>query len=98
MVSLAKLNEPTKRPTNLERNIQDMEGSAQRTRLEAMRLAALILTKMNGALPATGGEVAYKEELAALQCRHASLIQKAEDLQIKIDRLRADEYDQAYRC
>jgi hypothetical protein len=62
-----------------------------------MRLAALILTKMDKALAAMTVEVVNTDDLAVLQVRHASLIQKAEDLQTKIDRLRADEYDQAYR-
>jgi len=62
-----------------------------------MRLAALILTTMDEALAAMTVEVANTEELTVLQVQHASLVKKAEDLQAKIDRLRADEYDQAYR-
>ena len=94
MAGLAKLNEPMNRPTSLDRRIEDLEATAQKTRLEAMRMAALILTRMNGALPAMRNEVAKTDELATLQGRHAGLMQKAEDLQTKIDLLRADKYDQ----
>lgn len=97
MAQTARVNESKGRSTNLERRIGDLEAAAQRTRLEAMRLAALILTRMDEALAAMTVEVVNTEELAVLQIQHASLVKKAEDLQAKIDRLRADEYDQAYR-
>ena len=97
MAQTAGLNESKGRPTNLERRIGELEAAAQRTRLEAMRLAALILTRMDEALAAMTVETVNTEELAVLQVQHASLVKKAEDLQAKIDRLRADEYDQAYR-
>jgi hypothetical protein len=74
-----------------------LEETAHRTRLEAMRLAALILTKMDNALAAMTVEVVNTDDLAVLQVQHASLIQKAEDLQAKIDHLRADEYEEAHR-
>ena len=62
-----------------------------------MRLAALILTKMDEALATITIEAVNTENLSALQLRHASVMKKAEDLQIKIDQLRADEYDRVYR-
>lgn len=94
MVALAKLNESMNRPTSLDRRIEDLEAAAQKTRLEAMRMAALILTRLNGVLPAMRDGVTKAEELVTLQGRHAGLMQKAEDLQTKIDLLRADKYDQ----
>jgi hypothetical protein len=93
-VAMGKLNEP---PQNLERRIRELEDTAQTTRLEAMRLAASIITKMDEALVTMTVEAVNTENLSVLQLRHASLMKKAEDLQAKIDRLRADQYDRAYR-
>lgn len=97
MARMRKLNEPSRKTQDLERLIRDLEAEAQRTRLEAMRLAALILTKMDQALATITVEEVNTEDLAVLQLRHASLMRKAEDLQTKIDRLQADQYDQAHR-
>jgi hypothetical protein len=62
-----------------------------------MRLAALILTRMDEALARITLEAVNTEELAVLQLRHAALMKSAEDLQNKIDRLEADQYDLAHR-
>jgi hypothetical protein len=93
MARLNKLMDHSHRARHLERRIEELEATAQITRLEAMRLAAVILTKMDYALGKVTVGIAYTEDLAALQVRHASLLSKAEDLQSKIDSFRADEYD-----
>ena len=89
---------PSRKTQNLEKLIRELEVEAQKTRLEAMRLAASLLTKMDEALATISVEaVNPADDLAVLQLRHASVMRKAEDLQAKIDRLQADKYDQAHR-
>jgi hypothetical protein len=76
------------------RPIRELEAEAQKTRLETMRLAAMILTQMDQALARVTLEPVDTEHLDLLRLRHASLMKKAEDLQTKMDRLEADQYDQ----
>jgi hypothetical protein len=94
MVRLPKLNKPSQSAT---RTIRELKAEAQRTRLEAMRLAALILTRMDEALARVTLEAVNTDDLAVLQLQHAALIKRAEDLQTKLDRLEADQYDQNHR-
>ena len=53
------------------------------------------IVRMDEALAKVTFETVSTEDIAVLQLRHASLLKRAEDLQTKMDRLEADQYDQA---
>ena len=80
----------------MERRLKELESSAQQTRLEAMRVAAELLAKMDAQLANEGAESAQTGELAALKAHHEMLMRLANDAQAKIDKLHAELHDLKY--
>ncbi len=76
--------------------IKELEGAAQKARLEAMQLAATLLTKENALLAGPGANADPSGDLAALRARYEMLVRVADDAQAQIDRLHAEEHDAKY--
>lgn len=80
----------------MEKRLKELENSAQQTRLEAMRVGAELLAKMDAHLANEGIETAQTGELAALKAHHEMLMRLADDAQAKIDKLHAELHDLKY--
>jgi hypothetical protein len=83
----------------LTHRIKELEGAARKARLEAMQLAAKLLTKENALLAGTGTNPNHPDhagDLAALRARYAGLVKTAEDAQSLIDKMQAEEHDRKY--
>jgi hypothetical protein len=82
---------------NLAQRIKDLEGAARKVRLEAMQIAATLLTKENALLAGPrANHPDHKGDLATLRARYAGLVKTAEDTQAMIDKLQAEEHDTKY--
>jgi hypothetical protein len=82
---------------SLTKRIEELEGAARKARLEAMQLAGKLLSTSNTVLagvPSTNGR--RDAEIAALRARYEGLVKMANDAQVLIDRLQADEHAQKY--
>jgi hypothetical protein len=83
----------------LTQRIKDLEGAAKKVRLEAMQIAATLLTKENALLAGTRANPNHpdhKGDLAALRARYEGLVKTADDTQAMIDKLQAEEHDKKY--
>ena len=81
----------------IAQRIKELEGAARKTRLEAMQIAATLLTKENALLAGVGSNHAdHKGDVAALRARYEGLVKKAEEEQALIDKLQAEEHDRKY--
>ena len=81
----------------LAQRIKDLEGAARKVRLEAMQVAATLLTKENALLAGTrANHPDHKGDLAVLRARYEGLVRTAEDTQAMIDKLQAEEHDTKY--
>jgi hypothetical protein len=76
--------------------IKDLEDAAQKARLEAIQIAAKILSKENAVLAGTLAKPNHNDEFAALRTRYAVLVKTADDAQALIDRLQAEDHDTKY--
>jgi len=76
--------------------ISQLEQTAQQARVQALRLLGQILIKQNKESSGKPFDAAESSEYAALQGRYAALKRKIEDLETKLDALRADEHEQKY--
>jgi hypothetical protein len=85
--------------TTLAQRIKELEGAARKIRLEAMQIAATLLTKENALLAGTRANPNHpdhKGDLAVLRARYSGLVKTAEDTQAMIDKLQAEEHDKKY--
>jgi hypothetical protein len=80
----------------IAQRIKELEGSAQKARLEAMQAAALLITKENARLSGPRANSDPSGELAALKARYDMLKRVADDAQAQIDRLHAEHHDVKY--
>jgi len=83
----------------LVQRITALEGAARKARLEAMQIAATILTKETALLAGTRASPNHPDhtaDLAALRARYEGLVRVADDAQALIDTLQADEHDRKY--
>lgn len=78
------------------RRIEELQGAARKARLEAMQLAAKLLTTSNSELAASPTNAPRQGELAALRARYEGLVKIADEAQAQIDRLQAEEHERKY--
>lgn len=76
--------------------IKELEGSAQKARLEAMQVAATLLTTKNATLGGARPNADRSGDAAALQARYDMLVRVADDAQMAIDRLQAERHEVKY--
>lgn len=76
--------------------IKELEATAQKARLEAMQLAARMLTNENRLLAGTGDNIDPSGDLAVLKARYDMLVLIADDAQAQIDRLHTEEHEAKY--
>ena len=76
--------------------IKELEGSAQKARLEAMQVAAMLLSKESARIAGAGANADASGDIAALKARYDMLKRVADDAQAMIDRLHADQHDVKY--
>jgi hypothetical protein len=74
--------------------IKELQGSAQKARLEAMQVAARLLAKESSELARSNTYQAG--ERAALKARYDMLVRMADDAQAQLDRLHAEHHDVKY--
>src|SRR5882757_2671777 len=80
----------------LTKRIEELQGAARRARIEAMQLAARLLTTSNSQLSGAPTNGHREGELAALRARYEGLAKIADEAQTEIDRLQADEHERKY--
>jgi len=80
----------------LSQRIKELEGSVQKARLEAMKLAASLLTKSNSMLASRGHNEKRRGDLEAMRARYLGLVKQADDAQAEIDKLQAEEHTKKY--
>ena len=80
----------------LTRRIDELQGAARKARLEAMQLAAKLLTTSNAELAGSPTNAPRQGELAALRARYEGLVKIADEAQTQIDRLQAEEHERKY--
>ena len=80
----------------LSKRIQELQGAARKARLEAMQLAAKLLTTSNSELAGAPTNAHREGELTALRVRYEGLVKIAEEAQTQIDRLQAEEHERKY--
>ena len=80
----------------LTRRIDELQGAARKARLEAMQLAAKLLTTSNSELAGSPTNAPSQRELAALRARYEGLVKIADEAQTQIDRLQAEEHERKY--
>ena len=78
------------------KRIEELQGAARKARLEAMQLAAKLLTTSNFELAGTPTNASREGELAALRARYEGLVKIADEAQAQIDRLQAEEHEHKY--
>lgn len=80
----------------LTKRIDELQGAARKARLEAMQLAAKLLTTSNAELADAPTNTPRDSELAALRARYEGLVKIADEAQAQIDRLQAEEHERKY--
>ena len=80
----------------LARRIEELQGAARKARMEAMQLAAKLVTTANAELAGDPTNAHRTGELAALRARYEGLVQIADEAQAQIDRLQAEEHERKY--
>jgi hypothetical protein len=78
------------------KRIEELQGAARKARLEAMQLAAKLLTASNAELSGMPTNAPRDGELAALRARYEGLVKIADEAQTQIDRLQAEEHERRY--
>lgn len=78
------------------RRIDELQGAARKARLEAMQLAAKLLTTSTSELAGAPTNAPRAGELAALRARYEGLVKIADEAQAQIDRLQAEEHERKY--
>ena len=78
------------------KRIEELQGAARKARLEAMQLAAKLLTTSNSELAGSPTNAHREGELAALRARYQGLVKIADAAQAQIDRLQAEEHERKY--
>ena len=78
------------------KRIEELQGAARKARLEAMQLAAKLLTTSNAELSGSPTNSPREGELAALRARYQGLVKIADEAQAQIDRLQAEEHERKY--
>jgi hypothetical protein len=81
---------------NLTKRIEELQGAARKARLEAMQLAARLLTTSNSELAGAPTNAHREGELTALRVRYEGLVKIADEAQTQIDRLQAEEHERKY--
>ena len=76
--------------------IKELEGSAQKARLEAMQVAAMLLTKETARMSGARANSDPSGDIAALKARYDMLKRVADDAQAQLDKLHADHHDVKY--
>ncbi len=76
--------------------IKELEAAAQKARLKAMQLAALLLTKESALLARPSSNADPSGDLAVLRARYDMAMRVADDVQAQLDKLHADEHDVKY--
>ena len=82
--------------TTLAKRIRELESAARQARLEAMRLAATIVTKSDALLAHGQNNASSEAELTVLKARYDGLVKLAEEAQAQIDWLQAEEHSAKY--
>lgn len=80
----------------VSKRIEELQGAARKARLEAMQLAAKLLTTSNAELSGSPTNLPRESELTALRVRYEGLVKIADEAQAQIDRLQAEEHDRKY--
>ncbi|HZX88414.1 MAG TPA: hypothetical protein VFF19_32875 [Reyranella sp.] len=80
----------------LTKRIEALQGAARKARLEAMQLAAKLLTTSNSELAGAPTNAHREGELTALRVRYEGLVKIADEAQRQIDRLQAEEHERKY--
>jgi hypothetical protein len=80
----------------LTKRIEELQGAARKARLEAMQLAAKLLTTSTSKLASAPATADRDGELAALRARYEGLVKIADEAQTQIDRLQAEEHERKY--
>jgi len=80
----------------VSRRIEELQGAARKARLEAMQLAAKLLTTSTAELSGSPTNAPREAELATLRARYEGLVKIADEAQSQIDRLQAEEHDRKY--
>ena len=78
------------------KRIEELQGAARKARVEAMQLAARLLTTSNAELSGAPTNAPRTGEIAALRARYEGLVQIADEAQAQIDRLQAEEHERKY--
>ena len=91
--SMALMSETVQK---LTKRIEELQGAARKARLEAMQLAAKLLTTSNSELAGAPTNAHREGELKALRVRYEGLVKIAEEAQTQIDRLQAEEHERKY--
>ena len=84
---------------DISHRIKELEGAVRKARIEAMKLAATLLTKENALLAGTRASPNHpdhKGDLAALRARYEGLVRMADDTQATLEKLQAEEHSQKY--
>ena len=81
---------------NIADRIKELEGAAQKARLEAMQAAALLLTRETALMGGARANSDSSGDTAALKARYDMLKRIADDAQAQLDRLHADHHDVKY--
>ena len=84
---------------DITQRIKELEGAVRKARIEAMQLAATLLTKENARLAGTHAspnDPDHRGDLAALRARYEGLVRMADDTQATLDKLQAEEHSQKY--
>ena len=74
---------------DISHRIKELEGAVRKARIEAMKLAATLLTKENALLAGTRASPNHpdhKGDLAALRARYEGLVRMADDTQATLAR------------
>jgi hypothetical protein len=81
---------------SISKRIHELQGAARKARLEAMQLAGKLLMASDSQLAGAHALPRRAAEIAALRARYEGLVRVADEAQILIDRLQADEHAQKY--
>ena len=77
---------------DISHRIKELEGAVRKARIEAMKLAATLLTKENALLAGTRASPNHPDHKGDL----AALVRMADDTQATLDKLQAEEHRQKY--
>jgi hypothetical protein len=81
---------------NIADRIKELEASAQKARLEAMQVAAMLLTRETARMGGARANSDPSGDIAALKARYDMLKRVADDAQAQLDKLHADHHDVKY--